>query len=253
MHRKTTDQKIEDLRAEMDNRMQALAEENLRLKRSARQYARWSMTLIAVACVGVLSYAWAIDPLVEGTNAGEVKTDFADGNVISAADFNANFKNLVGKTNELVNGVTSVEGRFVASGTPAVSTSSGAGSSFSNTTFATVSGMVASLPSSGNPVLVNLIPDAVVTTSSYLYVSSGSPFSDGHFQIERNGTPICQMRLEAEPTGTNPTLPPGLITCLDDNAPAGTNNYTLSMKTGGSGNIAVQNVRLMATELGHRP
>lgn len=58
MQHPTTDQKIEALQSQVDQRMQALAEENLRLKRSARRYARWSMIFVAAVCVGALSYAW---------------------------------------------------------------------------------------------------------------------------------------------------------------------------------------------------
>lgn len=102
----TTDPKVEALEARMNTRLEALAAENLRLKRSARRYARWSAVFIAVTCVGALSYAWAIKPLTDtGTTApsaaGEVKTEFAEGNAISAGDFSTNFENLVLKVNEV--------------------------------------------------------------------------------------------------------------------------------------------------------
>lgn len=117
MQNLSTNQQIEALQAaqkSMSERMQALAGENLRLKRSIRRYARWGMMFVVVACASALSYAWAIDPLTEsaGTpNSGEVRTGFANGQVISAAEFNTNFKSLVSKTNELVTEVNALNAR----------------------------------------------------------------------------------------------------------------------------------------------
>lgn len=112
----TTDQKIEALESKMNDRMQALAEENLRLKRSARRYVRWSMIFVGVACFGALSYAWAIDPLA----AGDVKTDFQPNGVISAGEFNTNFTNLMNKTNELVTDVDANTDKVTLGGTYSV-------------------------------------------------------------------------------------------------------------------------------------
>ena len=219
---------------EVQRRLRALEQRAAGAERTARWMRRGAVAL--VLC-GVSM------PLV-ASGLGNVPNTFSTGAPIEAAQMNANFQHLV-------DGITGVEDRFVASRLPAFSAGSGI-QGFTNTSYTAASGMVATLTTSGNPVQVSLVADEYdAGQASYIYASAGAP-SDGYFQIERGGVPICQVRLQAEPNGTNPTIPPG-FSCIDTGAAAGAHNYTLRVRTGGSGNVALVRVRLMALELGYLP
>ena len=230
-----TNQTDERPESDMARRIRRLEERT----NAAERRSRWTRVAAIALVFGGLSLPFVANGL------GTVPNTFVTGAAISASQMNANFQHLV-------DGITAVEDRFVASATPAVSPSSGA-QSFPNTTYVSVTGLTASHLSSGNPVLVSLIADADASNASYIFSNGLAGTSDGYFQIERNGTPICQLRLQAEPAGTHPTIPPGAITCLDDSPPAGTNSYTISVRTAGAGSVALINVRLMANETGWLP
>lgn len=206
-----------------------------REERATWKLLRPALSVALVVAVAVPMLAYALDPIPEPPEKGQQ---------ISASFMNQNFDHLVA-------GVTAVESRFVSASAPAISA---AIPDFvtSSQSFVDVPGLSVDLTTSGNPVIIQLVPGTGADLSSILINDSGSSVG-ANLQLIRDGAPVCGVTMSLTAVSGQPQLaaPPSILTCVDDTPPADA-SYSVRVQLTGANleEMTIANVRLIAYELG---
>lgn len=190
----------------------------------------FGVTLLA-ALIGTPWLAYGLGPVPHG---------LANGTPVDATDLNENFQHIV-------DAVTAVEARFVVSPTPEASGSVDLATS-NNSTYADVTSLDVDVTTSGNPMMLGLVPGPVAGGISRIYTTDTNGAAC-YLRIIRGSTPVCEVIVE----GGNQHAPTPSLFCLDPTAPAGTHNYRVQARVGAGGDtVAMSNMQLIAMEQGWR-